>query len=227
MGQAFGIVTAAVQLGVEAILVKPKRAIGPFSAHVTIEEVHTDELEITDQPVEMGAPVTDHSFRRPSEIIITACWSNSPQRVGLISGLLGAVQGTVGGITSIITGNNVDQVRDVYQKLLALQASRERFDVYTGKRAYKNMMMKTLIVRTDKEHENSLFVTATLREVLIAQTQSVTISAPAEQQSIPEQTMPSVNKGMKQLGDGTRMNLGAAIDALTPSLSDVTGSVLP
>ena len=52
MAQALGIATTAVQLGIDAALVKPKRALGPFIAQVTIEEHHEDTLEITDHPTE-------------------------------------------------------------------------------------------------------------------------------------------------------------------------------
>jgi hypothetical protein len=55
MSQFEGIVTAALNLGVQSILIKPSRSIGNFVAQVTVEETHEDLLEITDQPVEIGA----------------------------------------------------------------------------------------------------------------------------------------------------------------------------
>lgn len=219
-----GVFTAAVQLGVEAVLVKPKRRIGAFEAHVTLREVHHDDLEITDQPVEQGASISDHAYKRPSELTIECAWSDSPPNVGLINGLVGAVTGTIGGVNAIISGNSLDQVRDIYQKLLALQASREPFDVLTGKRNYKNMLIRSLMVETDKESENVLRVTATLREVLIAQVQVLTISAPPQEQAAPQSTQPPAEKGVKQLTDATRINLSKAIDAITPTGLE---SVLP
>lgn len=227
MSQALGLVTAAVQLGVEAILVKPKRRIGSFEAHVTMREVHTDEIEITDQPVEQGARISDHAYKLPASLLVECAWSDSPPRVGLIDGLIGAVTGTVDGISSILNGTSLEQVRDIYQKLLALQASREPFDVYTGKRVYTNMLIKSLVVETDRESENVLRVTAQLREVLIAQVQIVTIGAPAEDQEEPENTCPDVDKGQRQLIPATNINLSAAIDAITPTgLESVTGALL-
>lgn len=225
--QALGIIQAGVQLGVEAILVKPKRSIGPFEAQVTLREVHTDELEITDQPVEEGALITDHAFKRPAEVVIECAWSNSPQNKGLVAGLAGAVTGTVAGVNSIVTGNSLDQVRDIYQKLLALQASRQRMDVFTGKRVYKDMLIKMLVTESDKLTENILKVTVTLRQIIIAQVQVVTIAAPAEDQADPASTMPSLDKGMKSLIPDPRLNLQAAIDAITPQASDLIAGVLP
>ena len=43
-----GFVNAALQYGINAILVRPKRSVGPFEMQVVMEEQHTDDLEITD-----------------------------------------------------------------------------------------------------------------------------------------------------------------------------------
>lgn len=217
MAQTLGLLTAALQLGVEAILVKPKRGIGPFSAQVTLREVHTDELEITDQPVEQGSQITDHSFMRPAELLIECAWSNSPQNSGFFAGLAGAVTGTIEGVNAILTGNSLDQVRDVYQKMLALQRSRQRFDVFTGKRVYQDMLIKSLITETDKETENLLKLTVQLRQIIIAQVQVVTIAAPVSEQTFPQSTSPLIDKGVKQLQSGARLNLTEAINSLTPT----------
>jgi hypothetical protein len=228
MAQALGIITAAVQLGVEAILVKPKHQIGDFTAHVTISEKHVDEMEVTDHPVEQGSKITDHAFMRPCELVVECAWSNSPQNAGLISGLLGAATGTVAGLSTILGGNGVNQVRDIYQKLLALQRSRVPFDVLTAKRAYKNMLLKSLQTETDKESANILRVTAHMREVIIATVQVVTISAPKDAQSVPQSTLAPVEKGMKQLSDGAKMNLDSAVQALTPDpLKLISQGALP
>jgi hypothetical protein len=208
-----GYATAAIQLGVDAILVKPRRAIGPFTAHVTIKEVHSDDLEITEQPVDQGAAVTDHAYKRPAEVVIEAMWSNSPPSNNVVGGLMNAVTGTIEGVQSIITGNSVDQIRDIYQKLLQLQESRIPFDVYTGKRHYANMLVRSLIETTDKESENALRITASLRQVLIAQVSVRTIAAPKENQLDPESTMPSVDKGVKQLGSAGNFNPVASMRA--------------
>ena len=39
----------------------PRRSIGPFNATLTIEEVASDDLEITQHPVQQGAAITDHA----------------------------------------------------------------------------------------------------------------------------------------------------------------------
>jgi uncharacterized membrane protein len=218
MGQVLGILTAAAQLGLESVLFKPSRYMGPFVAQVTVEEIHTDELEITDHPVETGARITDHAFMRPAEVAIHFTYSNSPSGGrglgGLVTGLAGAVTGTLAGVariaqaagagglaasfgqaSSALGGQEPDQVRDIYDRLLQLQRSRVTFSIGTGKRTYSDMLIKSLRQTTTKETENSLDVVAVFRQILVARTQTVTIGAPAAEQKFPEATSYPVSRG--------------------------------
>lgn len=223
-----GFVAPALQLGLQSLLIKPKRSIGPLVAQVTISEQHNDELEITDHPVEMGAVISDHAFKRPAELIITCGWSNSPSGNGTnplldaglgatILGLQGAnsatvltgafagatggaIDQTLAGVQALITGNAPNQIKDLYQKLLKLQEDRIPFDVSTGKRNYVNMLVRSLQVTTDKTSENTLMVVASLRQVILVSTKPITQSAPAEDQRFPESTNPITNFGTKVLG---------------------------
>lgn len=228
MSQITGFVSAALQLGLQSILIKPQRSIGPIVAQVTIQEVHQDTLEITDHPVEMGAVISDHAFKRPAELIITCAWSNSPSgngsnallNAGLAAGILGlqgansatvltgavggglggAVDQTAAGVQALLTGNSPDQVKAIYQRLLKLQEDRIPFDVTTGKRAYKNMLVRSLQVTTDQTSENALQVVATLRQVILVSTKPLVQSAPPEAQRFAGSTNPVTNFGTKVLG---------------------------
>jgi len=239
MSQITGFVAAALQIGLQSIMIKPKRSIGPIVAQVTLQEVHTDTLEITDHPVEQGAVISDHAFKRPAELIITCAWSNSPSGngsnsllnaglgatvlgfqgansatvlTGAVSGALGgAIDQTAAGVQALLTGNSPDQVKGIYQKLLRLQEERIPFDVSTGKRYYTNMLVRSLQVTTDKTSENSLQVVANLRQVILVSTKPLTQSAPPEAQRFAGSTNPVTNFGTKVLG---------------PALADAKAAVL-
>lgn len=204
MNAAVGFITAGLQYGLDSILIKPRRSIGAFKAQVTIKEQHTDELEITEHPVEQGAAISDHAYKRPAVLVIEAGWSNSPSVAGPFEGVAAGLRATVTGVQSLITGNAASQVREIYAKLLKLQSDRIPFDVYTGKRIYNNMLVKGLSTTTDKDTENSLIITATLWQVIIVSTQTVTIAAPAANQANPSSTMPPANSGTKQLVPSSR-----------------------
>lgn len=219
MSATFGYIQAAAQLGLSAVLIRPKRSIGAFVAQVTIEEQHEDSLEITDHPVEMGAVISDHAFKLPARVTIRAAWSNSPSRAGVVDGLVGAVTGTIAQVGAILSGNSASQVRDIYEKLRALQSSAVPFDVYTGKRKYTDMLIQSLQTTTDKNTENILMVTVTCRQVIMVRTSVAVVGTDMEKQANPSATAPPTNAGTKSLLPGaTFSNAGAGRGFVNPPL---------
>ena len=63
-----------------------------------------------------------------------------------------------------------------------MQLERVPFDVVTGKRVYTNMLVRAIEVTTDKTSENVLNCTLTLREVIMSQTQSVSVADKSDMQ---------------------------------------------
>lgn len=168
----FGLSIAAAAV---ADLINPvmilQRNIGGFIADVTIEELHTDLVEVTDNPVEQGADVTDHAFVKPAHLLIKAGWSNSSQQAG----------------------GDPNYSVETYENFQDLQTSRQPFDIVTGKRSYSNMLILHLQVRTDEASENSLMMECECREIITVNTQ--TVSVPDANQASPEVTGNTVNRG--------------------------------
>lgn len=127
----------------------PMHLIGGIHAQVTIEEEHYDELVVTQHPVEQGAAITDHAFKNPAKLLVRAGWSRSqgPSDLSAPSG--------------------------IYGKLLALQAGRQPFDVYTARRAYINMLMTSLEILTDRTTRHALMATIRMQEVILVSTSTV------------------------------------------------------
>lgn len=166
-------------------LIRP-RIIGPFIANVTVEELHRDELIITEHPVEQNAAITDHAYKKPSSIIIRAGWSNSSEQA------LG----------------NPNYVQEIYQLFLVLQASRQPFDVITGKRFYTNMLMQSLSVRTDEKTENALDMVVECREVILVTTQTSQLASPANM-AAPQTTSPTTDTGAATVIPAPNFNASA------------------
>ena len=194
------------------------KAPDPLVPQTTIEEVHHDELRITDHPIEEGATISDHAFMMPMEVIIRCAWSNSPasasgllgKALGLAAALGGSTVGNiialpqtiagVGTVQSLLTGNQVNQIKQIYKNLLDLQTSRVPFDIFTGKRVYKNMLFKSLSVQTDYRTENALLVTAVCREVILVTTSEVTVPIKAGAEADASITGEAVDRGSIHLG---------------------------
>jgi hypothetical protein len=174
------VAEAAIQGLVGPIIIR-QRNIGGFIADVTIREEHEDELGITENPVGQGAAITDHSFKQPARLTVDIGYSNS----------------------SLQSEGDPNYVSDMYAQFLALQASRQPFDVITGKRVYTNMLIALLHTFTDEKTEDTLFLTVRMKEIILVNTQSVSVP-PASQMNNPSSNGATQNLGTQQLsGTGT------------------------
>lgn len=153
--------------GAYALITSGDRNIGGIIPDIVIEETGTDILKITDHPVEIGASITDHSYKMPVERIM---------RIGCSDSSPGGFEG---------------RSAAVYAMLIDLQGSREPFDVSTGKRLYRSMLMSILSETTDHTTEHALIATVALREVILTYTQ---MGSTGNQQN-PSQTSDPANRG--------------------------------
>jgi hypothetical protein len=166
-----------------ALFMPHRRSIGGIIAEVTIEENGTDDVTITEHPVEQGAPIADHAFKRPSTVTIKAGWS---------------VRGSY----------DLSAESGVYGLLLSWQAALRPFDVITGKRKYTNMLIERLSVITDEKSEYALMADIVCRQVIIVATASSNVQtasqSPSDQKE-PEKTSQPETKGdqpTRDIGDG-------------------------
>jgi hypothetical protein len=174
---------------VPALFLPQRRTIGGIYANVTIQEQERDELVITEHPVEQGSPINDHAYKRPSEVQIRAGWSAQ------LAGNLRADGGA-------------------YGRLLQLQAAMQPFDLWTGKRVYKDMMLQGITVITDQHSEYALMAEITCKQVIIVRVTTTKVSGSSNDPSAhddPAATGPNTQQGDKA---STR----------TGSVQDSTGS---
>lgn len=150
-----------------AIFRLQSRKIGIFVPDVVVSEKHVDTLEITEHPVETGAPINDHAYRRASEVTMECGFAGGGSLLDLVD------------ISGIGLGIGKSP-KEIYQQLLELQESRIPFDVITGKRTYSNMLIRALEVTTERATENVLSCVLTLREVIITQTQQISVADKAD-----------------------------------------------
>jgi hypothetical protein len=156
---------------------KPKRKIGSFEATVTLEEGAQDDLEITQHPVQDGAVITDHAYKKPVMLNVSAQYS------------------------PLLTGTPIDEM---YRRLLILQNNRIPMDVVTGKRVYRNMLIKTLGETTNKETSQILNLSFSLQEIIVTSVVTVTVPATSinrANQAEPGRTGADQNGGIKKAGD--------------------------
>jgi hypothetical protein len=171
------------------LLALPKSVkIGDLEVQISLEEVYHDTLQLTEHPVESGAAITDHSFKRPSELLLVCGWSNSN-----LKAILGAIESAFTGGTM----SKADYVTGIYSKLLKLQQDRVPASITTTLRVYDNMLITGLTVKRDQKTSQILLVEASFREVIIVSTQSTSLPA-KDNQAHPASTAEVQNSGWKQ-----------------------------
>ena len=168
------------------------RAIGELEFDATFTEDHTSDLEVTDNPIETGALVSDHAFMLPLRVQITA------------------------GVSDILTpsgnpayGGGSGRAQTAFQLLTELQKAAEPFIVQTGLKVYENMVCESIRTSQDRDSANILYFTASLREVLIVETESTTYP-PRAGGSTTQQASKPVNRGETQ---GRQVNQSEAESA--------------
>ena len=208
MSNPLAIATSIGQLALVAGQARSLRSVGGIVAQVVIDENHVDELEITNHPVEQGASITDHAFKLPSSLTLRYGWSASP-----------SPQPGLRGLVPTVLPVQAQNIVDIYNKMLSMQVNRELLTVYTGKRAYRNMLIQRLEQDTDQMSENVLSLTITLQELILVSTTTASTdgvgasSDPSKVTFAP--TYPTQQGGTFQLLPAPRFN---------PSYSTLVGA---
>lgn len=173
-------VSKAVTLGLAAVgqytgvaAFRSNRRIADFTAYLTIEESGEDELEICEHPVQDGAEITDHAYKKAPILNVTISFSQA---------------------------ETFTPLDETYSAMLELQESRIPFDVVTGKRKYESMLFKSIRVTTDKMTDNVLAVQAVLKHIKIVQVVKTTVP-PRAKQSNPAKTGATTKAGTKKAQD--------------------------
>lgn len=170
--------------GVFSALFLKGRSIGGIIPDVTIREQATDRVVATRHPVEQGADITDHAYKEVAEVVMEIAWSNSSLFLrSIVSG-------------SIFSGQ-ISDVNDLYASVLDLQASRQLFDLVTGKRTYSNMLLLLVENETNAEKENSLHLVLHMQQQIVVSTTSASFLQPQDQAD-PTATGSTQNSGTKQ-----------------------------
>lgn len=159
-----------------------------FLADAIAEEKHLDELTVTENPVQQGAAITDHAFKRPARLTLRVGYSNSSQQA------LG----------------DPFYVQAVYALFLALQAARLPFGLVTGKRLYTNLLITSLETFTDEKWEYAMLLVVDMKQIILVNTQTVSVP-PAANMAAPGVNGATQNLGTQSLAPGTNFNASSLL----------------
>lgn len=177
-----------------------------FNAYVALSEDHNHELLLTEHPVEQGAAVSDHAYKLPVRLAIRIAWTaSSVPGSGQIK-LFGVNLPTLAGFTGINAGAGQDYIKSIFAQIVQLQVKRSLIDIYTGKYAYRNMMIVSFAEQTNNQTENVLVANLILKEVILFQTRSVVAPINPATMAEPQKGTPTVDQGAKSPTPPTNYN---------------------
>lgn len=171
----------------------PRAKIGAIEIQASIEEQMSDTLEVTEHPVQTGASITDHSYKRPPQVVIHCGWSDSSPESFLATIALSIANGRV-------TGANLTS--GLYSQLLNLQERRTPFSIVTSLRVYDNMLITNIAVRRDAKNSQALLAEVSCRGVIFVDLKTVSMP-PITDQGNPKATAETQAVGTVSPAPGT------------------------
>lgn len=154
----------------ELLVGATKAKIGHIVFDASLSETHTESADVTQHPVEFGANITDHIRRQPAQVEINGLVTDHP----------------IVFAASLAAPSPIDDDLDTaskradlaYAYLQAVMEYGELVTVVTSLREYENMAIKSLVVTRDVNNGQVLNCSVGLIEVILAETQTATASAP-------------------------------------------------
>jgi len=141
-------------------LIMVKTNIGGFFFDAFLREEHTSTLKVTEHPIQTGANVVDHAYIEPARLVMDIGMSDAQESL--------VIDQFSGGYTKSV---------QAYQTLLKLQKSRLPLKVFTRLNLYQNMVIESLTVNEDYKTLYGLRCTVTLREIMVVEVTTTTVSA--------------------------------------------------
>lgn len=158
----------------------------------TLSETHDSDVDIATHAVEEGVDISDHIRIKPVSLTIDGIVTDTPftiqaQIAGVLSSgavaltsKLGAFTGLAGGvITGAAIGKALglssNRAKDAYHFLRELQLQRQTFNVVTGLKLYRNMVLESLSVPREVSTGKAIRFTARMREIKIVSMELVKI----------------------------------------------------
>lgn len=164
--------------------INPDQTENALTFDAVIREEHTSELSVTDNPVETGVVISDHAYMQPRRLSMEAAFSDTPIFQEHTGGGVGVLVGGSGIKPS--ADNGLPRSANAWDVLTKLQAMAVPFDVQTGLKLYKDMVILRLTTSQDKDSVGACYFTADLREIQYATSQAVSYPPRAPKRAQPK-----------------------------------------
>lgn len=156
----------------ENLFITTKKSIGGILLDAVLSESHSNSVSVSNNPIELGADITDHAIVQPKKINILAEVTDNP--LGLAA--FGQLLDTVTGLFGTSTTTNLTRSNAAYNALVQLMDSRALLEVQTKLKLYSNMMITDISIVQDKDSSRIARMNISLTEVRIVESQLITLN---------------------------------------------------
>jgi hypothetical protein len=178
----------------ENLFIRTTKSIGAIELDAVLTETHSNQVRLTKNPVELGADITDHAVIEPKRLNIVAQVSDTP----LGTAAFGQIVDLVTGLFGTSTSQNITRSNAAYNAMVQLMEQREPIQVQTKLRLYENMVITNLSTPQDKDSSRIALMTIALEEVLITQSQIVSLEPAQLEEGSPREQGSSADKKGRQ-----------------------------
>ena len=173
-----------------------------FTADLTLEESHERSAEVTENPVESGATVSDHVITNPERLRLEGFVTDAP---------------------AAVFASDAGRTQGAFETLEQAWREREPLTVVTGRKTYTDM----IIVRLDmpRTRPASMRFVIELQAVTIVQAQDVAVVGPeagvdSQNSGDPDLVQPESDAGRQPTREASE-----STEQRSSALFDLTGSL--
>lgn len=161
-----------------------------------VTETNAMASEITDNPIELGADVTDNARDKSDQLTLEFVISNTPTRVpkSHANGVTGSTRATPDGKAVVLQFDaQFDRVQAVQQDLARVKKAALLWQITTALRIYGNFLLEQINVTRDGKTGNSAKFSLQLRRALFVSTQyaAVPVLQPRTLPTATQSTQPT------------------------------------
>jgi hypothetical protein len=178
----------------------------------TVRESHSKRASISRNPMETGVNLADHAIMEPDELTIEIAVSDSP----LLFAADGSAKAPTADNAQTFTGSERRSV-SAWAELENWMRAFVPFDIITGLKTYKSMLISSINAEQDKDSAGALWATVQLQQVLFASTATVVYPARAKNKPTRnaskvaesgKKDAPEPTEAQKQVADSYLVQMG-------------------
>ena len=157
------------------ILYPRKYGIGGVAFDAVISEQHTSEIQITQNPVETGLPVTDNIAAKPYTVVLDAVVTAGSSAFGLVDFGVQGVVADLGNEISASLGFDKSfgqKVTEAWRTLTKIQREGHLLLVQTQLKTYGNMVIIAISTQQDKDSPDHIRFKIALQEIVQVEQQT-------------------------------------------------------